>query len=693
MVTSSCQLMKNQKGRCKVKQQEVLEEVQMSVIQLSVKTQIMALLIFNHPLKRKVEIRRDSKVKMARNKISYRLCRININKIPSSNNFDMNEDQNFFRNNDTSDQTQNGYNSVGANLYQPSHKLPGTDQSSIAKMDSKQRDLMMQIYSDPNRLTQNARDKIAKIIEPDEPTPNLLAQNNKNPYDKAANDFLQQYQQRPQPPPVSQTGQFVTGSQVKADIDSIRRMNHQAKNQYYNDQNQNQRNSYGGFNSNNGQSWQNSNSSYGGWPNNQNYNPNYQNRYPPPYDQGYNNYSNGPQSFNNQYQYEDDNSATDRFLNNQGRQPGIGGPRRKFVVPTKEQNSKGSGGGQAGGFHPGRSVMQHMLNNGTNQEEKKEGDIDIQLDDRYKNLDQRMVELIENEIMERQLDVDWNDIAGLEYAKKIIQEIIIWPMQRPDLFKGLRAPPRGVLFFGPPGTGKTLLGKAISAQTKSTFMAISASTLTSKWVGEGEKMVRTMFAIAAIHQPTVIFIDEIDSLLCSRNENDIESSRRIKTEFLVQLDGANSIAGDARILIIGATNRPHDLDEAVRRRLVKKLYIPLPNKAGRRQFIDKLLLSESQSNQKINLDEQSINTLVELTKGYSGADLKTLGTEAAMIPLRQISDISNISIDDIRPLDLSDFQEALKNVKASVNQNDLEKYLEWNNQYGSVPLTIDDLKD
>jgi SpoVK/Ycf46/Vps4 family AAA+-type ATPase len=110
-----------------------------------------------------------------------------------------------------------------------------------------------------------------------------------------------------------------------------------------------------------------------------------------------------------------------------------------------------------------------------------------------------MVELIENEIMERQPKVSWSDIAGLEFAKKTIQEIIIWPMLRPDIFKGIRAPPRGVMFFGPPGTGKTLLGKAIAAQSKSTFMSISASTLTSKWVGEGEKMVRTMFAIAAIH--------------------------------------------------------------------------------------------------------------------------------------------------------------------------------------------------
>ena len=121
------------------------------------------------------------------------------------------------------------------------------------------------------------------------------------------------------------------------------------------------------------------------------------------------------------------------------------------------------------------------------------------VDERYQNLDMKMVELIENEIIEREMNITWDDIAGLEFAKKTINEIIIWPMLRPDIFTGIRAPPRGILFFGPPGTGKTLLGKAIAAQSKSTFMSISASTLTSKWVGEGEKMVRTMFAIAAIH--------------------------------------------------------------------------------------------------------------------------------------------------------------------------------------------------
>ena len=192
------------------------------------------------------------------------------------------------------------------------------------------------------------------------------------------------------------------------------------------------------------------------------------------------------------------------------------------MPPNGAGGDKGGTGGNAG-FHPGRSVMNHMTN-GQKQEEKKD-DKDAPLnphedDERYKNLDPRMVETIENEIMEKDCQLTWDDIAGLEFAKKTINEIIIRPMLRPDIFKGIRAPPRGIMFFGPPGTGKTLLGKAIACQSKSTFMSISASTLTSKWVGEGEKMVRTMFAIAAIHQPSVVFIDEIDSLLCARSDAD-----------------------------------------------------------------------------------------------------------------------------------------------------------------------------
>lgn len=119
-------------------------------------------------------------------------------------------------------------------------------------------------------------------------------------------------------------------------------------------------------------------------------------------------------------------------------------------------------------------------------------------DVRLKNIDKKMITLIESEILSKNLLIKWKDIAGLEFAKKTIHEIIVWPMLRPDIFNGLRAPPKGLLLFGPPGTGKTLLGKAIASESNSTFFCISASSLTSKWVGEGEKMVRTLFEIARI---------------------------------------------------------------------------------------------------------------------------------------------------------------------------------------------------
>ncbi len=179
---------------------------------------------------------------------------------------------------------------------------------------------------------------------------------------------------------------------------------------------------------------------------------------------------------------------------------------------------------------------------------------DEPMDERLKNIDPKMVELITNEIMDLGPALTWDDIAGLQFAKKTIKEIVVWPMLRPDIFTGLRGPPKGLLLFGPPGTGKTLIGKCIASQSKSTFFSISASSLTSKWVGEGEKMVRALFAVARIHQPAVIFIDEIDSLLSQRSDGEHDSSRRIKTEFLVQLDGATTSADD-RILVVGATNR------------------------------------------------------------------------------------------------------------------------------------------
>jgi fidgetin-like protein 1 len=161
------------------------------------------------------------------------------------------------------------------------------------------------------------------------------------------------------------------------------------------------------------------------------------------------------------------------------------------------------------------------------------------VDERLAGIEPRLIEMIRNEIMHRVDNITWESIAGLEHAKNSIKEIVVWPMLRPDIFKGLRGPPKGLLLFGPPGTGKTMIGKCIASQAKATFFSISASSLTSKWVGEGEKMVRALFAVARCSQPAVIFIDEIDSLLTQRTDGEFEASRRIKTEFLVQFVSDN----------------------------------------------------------------------------------------------------------------------------------------------------------
>ncbi|KAK3866870.1 hypothetical protein Pcinc_027626 [Petrolisthes cinctipes] len=302
----------------------------------------------------------------------------------------------------------------------------------------------------------------------------------------------------------------------------------------------------------------------------------------------------------------------------------------------------------------------------------------LMTDDRLKNIDIKMVELIMNEIMDNGPTVTWDDIAGLDLAKTTIQEIVVWPMLRPDIFTGLRGPPKGLLLFGPPGTGKTMIGKCIASQSGSTFFSISASSLTSKWVGEGEKMVRAMFAVARCHQPAVIFIDEIDSLLTQRSDTEHESSRRIKTEFLVQLDGATT-ESEERLLVVGATNRPQELDEAARRRLVKKLYIPLPEEKARQQIIEKLL-----SNQSHSLGESEVQQVCQQTNGYSGADMANLCREAALGPIRSINfaDIHHISIDQVRPITVEDFIKALSIIKPSVSDRDLQLYEDWNAKYG-----------
>jgi spastin len=300
------------------------------------------------------------------------------------------------------------------------------------------------------------------------------------------------------------------------------------------------------------------------------------------------------------------------------------------------------------------------------------------------NVDPKLANLILNDVLIDKPTVNWDDISGLEQVKATLRETVILPALKPELFTGLRTPPRGILLFGPPGTGKTLLAKALAFEAKCTFFSISASSLMSKFMGESEKLVRTLFQLAKELSPSIIFIDEIDSILKGRTDSEHEGSRRLKTEFLLQFDGVGSQSDTKRVLVMGATNRPQELDEAARRRFVKRVYIPLPDSETRLQLINKSLKGTLHS-----LTDAQINQLVDSTEGYSGSDLTALIKDAAMGPLRQLGDggtFLNATVDSIPPITYADFDKSLKIIRKSVGPESLEEYSNWNNEFGSAGL-------
>ncbi|XP_059475168.1 spastin isoform X3 [Neocloeon triangulifer] len=297
-----------------------------------------------------------------------------------------------------------------------------------------------------------------------------------------------------------------------------------------------------------------------------------------------------------------------------------------------------------------------------------------------KGVDPKLAQLILDEILEGGPPVEWDDIAGQDSAKQALQEMVVLPALRPELFTGLRAPARGLLLFGPPGNGKTLLARAVAAECSATFFSISAASLTSKFVGEGEKLVRALFAVARELQPSIIFVDEVDSLLSERREGEHEASRRLKTEFLVEFDGLPSSTED-KVLVMAATNRPQELDEAALRRFSKRVYVTLPGPETRMALLGRLLAKQGSP-----LSEQDLAQLAHLTEGYSGSDLTALAKDAALGPIRELDPDQVRCMDPrfMRNIILKDFTESLKRIRKSVSPLSLVHYQKWNADYGDV---------
>ncbi|KAH8306151.1 hypothetical protein KR018_002562 [Drosophila ironensis] len=300
-----------------------------------------------------------------------------------------------------------------------------------------------------------------------------------------------------------------------------------------------------------------------------------------------------------------------------------------------------------------------------------------------KGVEPKLVQLILDEIVEGGAKVEWSDIAGQEVAKQALQEMVILPSVRPELFTGLRAPAKGLLLFGPPGNGKTLLARAVATECSATFLNISAASLTSKYVGDGEKLVRALFAVARHMQPSIIFIDEVDSLLSERSSNEHEASRRLKTEFLVEFDGLPGNPEGDRIVVLAATNRPQELDEAALRRFTKRVYVSLPDEQTR-----ELLLSRLLQKQGSPLDTEALRRLAKITDGYSGSDLTALAKDAALEPIRELNveQVKCLDISAMRAITESDFHSSLKRIRRSVAPQSLNSYEKWSQDYGDITI-------
>jgi katanin p60 ATPase-containing subunit A1 len=308
----------------------------------------------------------------------------------------------------------------------------------------------------------------------------------------------------------------------------------------------------------------------------------------------------------------------------------------------------------------------------------------------YNGDDKRLVEIIENDMIERKLNVKFEDIAALEDAKRLVNEAVVIPLLLPEFFTGIRQPWRGVLLHGPPGTGKTMLARAVADKAQTTFFNVSSSTIVSKWHGESEKLVRVLFNMARYYSPSIVFFDEVDALTSVRGgSGEHEASRRLKSEIFSQLDGVTSGSEsqeNPRVMVLATTNRPWDLDDAFRRRLEKRIYVPLPDQQAREKIFS-LCLKDI----KVD-DDVSIEEIARLCDNYSGSDVHLLCRDWSMAPFRrlvegksteEISALRNSSKLDFT-LSMADFNACLKHIKPSVNLKDIQKFELWQHDFGAI---------
>lgn len=318
-------------------------------------------------------------------------------------------------------------------------------------------------------------------------------------------------------------------------------------------------------------------------------------------------------------------------------------------------------------------------------------------------------------------NVRWEDVAGLAPAKDELQEAVVFPLRFPHMFQGKRKPRRAILLYGPPGTGKSYLAKAVATEVEYTLFSISATDLTSKWFGESESLVRQLFELAREKKPSVIFIDEIDAL-CNNRESggggggsgDDATTARLKTEFLVQMDGVGH-GNNEGVVLLAATNLPWSLDPAIRRRFQKRIHIPLPDADARVQLFRVHggeewtgVVGEAGGPREAAVGAE----LARRTDGCSGSDIANAVQDALMLPVKRVRGAQYFRRDGASsdwwvpceagdsgayamtwknvpqgkarapPLTVDDFFAAVAKVRPSVGANEIQRVLEFTTQFG-----------